>query len=195
LFHTLERRPAAAYVLALIGGAVLVATFDLNQGCRWDVAARCGVSWLNDRFGVAMVAGQFGNLPLFTVTAVAGIAFACAVSMLLARFAGTVAARLDAWGGNSLNLLVVNCVFLHVGNQLLERFVAPRIEADNPLFFAALLAATIVANVTAVHLLDRPLRQMHRVAHALARAIVAIAQAPVAPAWAQRDHRVSQPHE
>ena len=34
LFHALERRPSAACALLLIGGAVLLATFHLNEGCR-----------------------------------------------------------------------------------------------------------------------------------------------------------------
>jgi fucose 4-O-acetylase-like acetyltransferase len=196
LFRALERRPAAACALLLLSGALLAATFDLNQGCRWDVAARCGLGWLNDRFGVAMIIGQFGNLPLFALTAIAGVAFASALSMLLALFGGVIGRRLDAWGGNSLNLLIVNCIFLHVGNQLVERWVAPYVAADNALFFMTLLAVTLWANLLAAQALERPLRALHRVARMGARQLVdAAAGASAALAWARRGDRVSQRHE
>ena len=54
-------------VWLFIGGAVLLSTFMLNQGCRWDLSARCGADWLNGGFGVAMINGQFGNLLLFAI--------------------------------------------------------------------------------------------------------------------------------
>lgn len=189
----IERRLAAAYALTLIGLAVTLSTFALNQGCRWNVFEHCGAPWLNGKFGVALIQGQIGNVPLFTITAMAGVGFACGLSVLLARAGGVIGRKLDAWGGNSLNLLIVNALFLHIGNVLIEKWVAPYVQADNLFFFAALLALTLGANVAAAHLLDRPLRWMHRVALTAARLVVgAGGAAPPVLAWALSADRVSQ---
>jgi len=196
VFQALQRRPAAAYALFLIGGAVLLSTFMLNQGCRWNFTARCGADWLNGGFGVAMINGQFGNLLLFAVTSIAGVAFGSAGAILLSRSRGPVVRRLDAWGGNSLNLLIVNCVFLHIGNDIIARFIAPRVDADNALFFVVLFAVTLAANLFAARLAERPLRWLHRAALAGASRIVGVfAAAPQVLAWALRGDRVSQRHE
>ena len=192
-FHAFERKPAAAYALTLIGGVVVTLTFHLNDGCRWNPFAHCGIHWLDDRFGVAMIHGQVGNIPLFALTAAAGIAFACGLAFLLARFGGLVGKKLDAWGGNSLNLLIVNAGFLHIGNVFVDHWVVPRFEPDNPAFFIALFALTLTANILAAHALDRPLRWLHRIALTVARQIVeTFAAAPAALTWALRTDRVSQ---
>jgi len=191
-FHAFERRPAATYALTLLGGLALALTFHVNDGCRWDLLAQCGVHWLDDRFGVAMIHGQVGNIPLFAFTAMAGIGFACGLAILLARFGAAVGKNLDAWGGNSLNLLIVNAGFLHVGNVFVERWVQPRVE-PSPSFFLALFALTLIANILAAHVLERPLRWLHRIALTAARQIVDVfAGAPAGLAWALRGDRVSQ---
>lgn len=172
----LERRPAAAYALLLIGGAGVISTFHLNEGCRWDVTAQCGAAWLNGRFGVSMINGQFGNLPLFALTAFIGVWFASALAIILARFGGAVGAKFDAWGRNSLNLLIVNCLFLHIGNVFVERFVVSSVRADNVLFFVALFALTLVANLFAADILARPLRKLCSFSSNIARRIVEAAQ-------------------
>lgn len=188
----LERRPAAAYALLLTAGAGVVATFHLNEGCRWDVMAQCGAAWLNGGFGVSMIGGQFGNLPLFALTAFIGVWFAAALSIILARFGGVVAVKLDAWGRNSLNLLIVNCLFLHVGNVLIERFVAPRLPGDSLPFFVALFAVTLAANLFAADILARPLRALRSFASRLARRIVEAAQRARDAIVLTRRRRVSQ---
>lgn len=195
-FGAIQRRPAAASALTLLGLALTLMTFWLNQGCRWDVFERCGVAWLDGHFGVALIQGQIGNLPLFAFTGLAGVGFACGLSIMLARGGGVIARRLDAWGGNSLNLLIVNALFLHIGNVLIEKWIAPNVAADNPLFFLTLLALTLIANIAAAHLLERPLRWLHRIALTAARhAVDAGAAAPAALAWALRGDRVSQRNE
>ncbi len=192
-FHALERTPAAAYALTLIGAAVVALTFHLNEGCRWDAVAHCGESWLDGRFGVAMIHGQIGNIPFFMLTALAGIGFASGLAIILARFGGAVGRKLDAWGGNSLNLVIVNAGFLHVGNVFVEHWIVPNFEPTTPLFFLVLFAVTLIANIFAAHVLDRPLRRLQRIALTAARQIVEGACAiPPALAWAQRGDRVSQ---
>jgi hypothetical protein len=192
-FHALLRRPVAAWAMVLGGAALVAMTFHLNEGCRWDVFARCGETWLDGRFGVALIHGQIGNVPMFAITALAGIGFACGLAATLARLGGAVARKLDAWGGASLNLLIVNAGFLHVGNVFVDRWIVPNFRPENALFFIALFALTLAANLIALHALARPLRWLHRSARASARQIVdALAGAPAALAWAQRSDRVSQ---
>jgi fucose 4-O-acetylase-like acetyltransferase len=191
-FHALQHKPAAAYALTLISAVVLVLTFHLNDGCRWDPTAQCGLAWLDGRFGVALIHGQIGNVPLFAFTAFAGIGAAGGLAILLARFGGILGRKLDAWGGNSLNLLIVNAGFLHVGNVFVDHWVVPNVE-PGPLFFVALFVITLAANIAAAHVLDRPLRWLHRIALIGARQIVgAIAAARAMLAWAPRGDRVSQ---
>ena len=191
----LERRPAAAFALVLAGAAIVALTFHLNEGCRWDAFARCGETWLEGQFGVALINGQIGNIPLFTITAFAGIGASLGLSVLLAHFGGAAARRLDGWGGNSLNLLIVNAGFLHIGNVFVERWVVPAIE-PGPLFFAALLSLSLMATVLTAHMLERPLRRLHRAARYGARQLTeAIAAATLGLAWALRSDRVSQRHE
>jgi hypothetical protein len=192
-FHALERKPAAAYALTLFGAALLALTFHLNDGCRWNPFANCGLSWLDGHFGVALMHGQIGNIPLFAITAFAGIAAVSGLSILLARWGAVAGKKLDAWGGNSLNLLIVNAGFLHVGNVFVDHWIVPRFEPNNPAFFIALFALTLTANVLVAHGLDRPLRWLQRIALTTARQIVdTFAAAPAALAWALRGDRVSQ---
>lgn len=191
----LERRPAAAYALLVISGVLLISTFHLNEGCRWDVAASCGVDWLNDRFGVSMIIGQFGNLAMFAVSAAAGIGFASALSMLLARFGGAVAAQIEAWGRNSLNLLVTNCLFLHIGNVAVALWVVPNVEGEGAIFFVALFALTLAANLLMAEALERPLRRLYMFSSRMAAAIVALMAATANWMAAARGDRVSQSNE
>lgn len=192
-FHALSGNLVAALASTLIGGAVVLATFHLNDGCRWDAFAQCGLPWLDGRFGVALIHGQIGNIPMFTITALAGVAFASGLAILFARFGGAVGRRLDAWGGNSLNLLIVNALCLHVGNVFVDRWIAPAVAAHNILFYVALFCLALVANLIGARLLERPLRTLHRAALTTARLITdTLTAAPAGLAWVRRGVRVSQ---
>ncbi len=188
----LIRNRSATFGLFVVAGALVFATFDLNQGCRWDVTANCGQAWLNGGFGVSMVIGQFGNLPLFLFTGVAGVGFALSLSILLAHAGGPVARKLQAWGANSLNLLIVNSVFLHTVVPLLMIFAAPQIAADNAVFFAGLFAGTMAVNLWATHALARPLRLLTRIANRLASFAIAIGRFALEAILVRRRVRVSQ---
>ncbi|MEZ6022620.1 MAG: hypothetical protein R3C16_04205 [Hyphomonadaceae bacterium] len=168
------------------------AHLDLNQGCRWDLGRVCGESWLNDRFGVSMILGQFGNLLTFTITAIAGVIAAMALSIVLSR--SRAGMRLARWGRNSLHLLIVNCVFLELANPVISIWIAPRVSAADPLFFPTLLALTIVLNLWAAALMKRPLRRLQSISSSLAGWAVNIARRGAAIV-AQRVNRVSQAHE
>ncbi|MBL8546275.1 MAG: hypothetical protein JNL81_07410 [Hyphomonadaceae bacterium] len=187
----LEGNRRAVFGLLVAAGVIVFSTFGLNQGCRWDVTGNCGQAWLNGGFGVSMVIGQFGNLPLFFATAAAGVGFALALSIMLAHVGGPVARKLSAWGANSLNLLIVNAVFLHTAAPLIAYFIVPRIAADSPLFFVALFIVTMAINLYAAHALARPLRMLTRAANRLAGfALDTVAAAGAIVAW--RRPRVSQ---
>lgn len=188
----LERNRHAAFGLFVVAGAVVFSTFGLNQGCRWDATANCGQDWLNGGFGVSMVIGQFGNLPLFFITAAAGVGFALASSILLARAGGAAARKLGKWGANSLNLLVVNAVFLHTAVPLIAYFLVPHIAADNLLFFMALFVATMAVNLYAAHALARPLRLLARAANGFVGLALDHGAAAAEAIVAWRRPRVSQ---
>lgn len=195
-FHAIERKPASPYALTLTGAAVVLATFSFNEGCRWDVFSQCRADWLNGHFGVALIHGQTGNVPLFIVTALAGVGFACGLAILLARYAGAIGQALDAWGGNSLNLLIVNSAFLHVGNVLVDHWIAPHVRADNIMFFATLLGVTLLLNLVVAHVLERPLRWLHRIAlNSAGQTVAVLASAPSALTWAMGSHGVSRRNE
>jgi hypothetical protein len=194
--RALEKNAVAAYAVVLIAGAATAATFHLNDGCRWDVFAQCGQAWLDDRFGVSMVIGQFGNLPMFAITAIFGAWFAMALCILLARFGGLVGRKLDGWGRNSLNLLIVNSLFLHLLNPSIERWVMPHVDGDGLVFFVGLFALTMAANLWVAHAMTRPLRKLTSLANALAAEAVELARR----SWrfvivARRSLRVTQGHE
>lgn len=160
----LERWPPAAFALAIFAAAAAAATFHLNEGCRWDWAAQCGQGWLNDRFGVSMIIGQFGNWPLFAFTAMAGVAFGVALSILLVKFGGIVGDKLAQWGRASLNLLIVNCLFLELGNPIVAQWLAPHAAADHALFFIVVFALSLALNLIAAAGLKRPLRALQGLA-------------------------------
>ncbi len=195
-YHALRARAFAPYAVLAVGLIGAALTFRLNQGCRWDAVAQCGVDWLDGHFGVAMIHGQIGNAPLFALTALLGVAGALGASIVLARLGGVVASKLESWGAHSLNLLIVNSVFLHVGNVFVDRLVAPRFEPDNALFFLVLFALTLSANLIAARIAERPLRQLHHAALKIARGLLnAGAGAGAMLAWARAGDGVSQRNE
>jgi len=194
--RALDRSVPAALAALVLGGLTTALTFDLNDGCRWDLTGRCGQDWLNDGFGVSMYSGQFGNLLLFFLTAAAGTVFAVALCILIARQNGLVGRRLEAWGRNSLNLLIVNALFLHVANPLIERWIVPRIAGEGWLFFLVLLTGTMAANLLVTQALTRPLRRLTSLAGRIAAETVDLARRMAG--WvivATRGHRVSREHE
>jgi|CXWL01.1.fsa_nt_gi fucose 4-O-acetylase-like acetyltransferase len=172
-FDALERRPNWALGLALPLLAITAISAGFNRGCAFEFDRWCNLAFLNDRFGVSMFMGAFGYLPLFVFTAATGIMFAAAVSIVIARRGGVVAAALKRWGRNSLNLLIVNAAFLELVNPLLAREIAPRVGGDNAIFFVILFVAAIAANVAVAGLLRPALARLRLGSHDLALFIVA----------------------
>ncbi len=172
----LTQWPWATLTLCLLAGLATASTFHLNQGCRWDMNAACGVDWLADRFGVSMMIGQFGNLVWFSVTTVTGIAFAYCLSVLVARYGARVGEQLAIWGRASIDLLIANCVLLQLSAPAVGLFIAPHLPADNAPFFVALFAAMLAANLALAALLARPVRQLRALASWGAGRIIALAR-------------------
>lgn len=181
----LARWPRATLTLCLLAGGATAATFHLNEGCRWDMAAQCGLGWLGDRFGVSMIIGQFGNLTWFALTTVSGTVFALCLSVLLARYGARIGAQLAAWGRASIDLLIANCVLLQLSAPAVGYFISPYLPADNALFFIGLFVVMLGANLTLAALLARPVRRLRALASWGAGLIVggarraALALAPV----------------
>jgi fucose 4-O-acetylase-like acetyltransferase len=86
--------------------ATSVALAGLDHGCRWSLADVCASSDLAGHAAVRMVFGDYGNLPLFAVTALLG---AVGAWSLAARFGG---AYLVAMGRSSLTLYLLNGTIL-----------------------------------------------------------------------------------
>lgn len=160
----LERWPRATLALCVLSGAATAATFHLNQGCRWDASAACGLGWLGDRFGVSMIIGQFGNLTWFTITTITGVTFALCLSVLLARFGARIGEQLSSWGRASIDLLIANCVLLQLSAPAVGYFISPYLPADNAPFFVGLFIFMLAANLTVAALLARPVRRLRALA-------------------------------
>src|SRR5262249_45722174 len=125
----------------------------------WDISGQCGGALLNGKFGVSMIVGQFGNLPMFVLTAAIGSVFAACLTILLAR-AGAVGRVLASWGRQSMDLLIVNAFFVVLFTVPVARWIAPHVPANNVFFFAGLLTITMVLNLAVRALLARQLRQL-----------------------------------
>ncbi len=99
-----RRLPGPA--LGAVALATAVALAGLDRGCLWSLADVCPAPGLAGHAAVRMVFGDYGNLPLFAVTALFG---AVGAWSLAARFGG---ARLAAMGRASLTLYLLNGAIL-----------------------------------------------------------------------------------
>ncbi|HRO04901.1 MAG TPA: hypothetical protein PLS69_14975, partial [Terricaulis sp.] len=83
---------------------------------------------------------------------------------------------LAGWGRASIDLLIANCLLLELAAPAAAYFLAPRIPADNVLFFIGLFIAMLGANLALAALLTRPVRRLRRAASWGAGAIMALAR-------------------
>lgn len=189
----LETARWTPWIVMLSCCAVVTFSFALNEGCAWDWSARCGHTWLNDKFGVSMFQGAYGNLALFTFTAAFGVWFAVALSILIARHGRMLAHRFSSWGKSSMDLLIVNAAFYELVNPAVSRWLAPHVAADTVLFFVTLLAVAVALNLTALWLLNRPIKQLRRFAAWAANLVLTVASsaAAIVPVRAPRVSRVN----
>jgi fucose 4-O-acetylase-like acetyltransferase len=194
----LEKARFTPWLVMLVTGAIVTLTFSLNEGCTWDMAARCGHTWLNGKFGVSMFQGAYGNLALFSFTAMFGVVFAVSLSVIIARYGAALARQGAVWGRNSMDLLIVNAAFYELANPAVSRWLAPQVESHTPLFYVTLLVTALALNLAALALLKRPIRQLRRFAAWAAGTAVGVTQTLIAAGSAiaaPRDHRVSRGHE
>lgn len=196
LWARAEQAPRTCAATMLVALALTIGTFGFNQGCRWDPTVHCGVAWLNDNFGVAMINGMFGNWLLFFVTAIVGTVFASCVAILLARFGAFAGAALASWGRASMDLLIVNSFFLMLLNPTLSNVLVPYLPAQSVLFFVALITLTIVMNLITRQLVVRQLKQLRVLARKMSTTIVdAVVAAAENAAVMLRGYRVSRGHD
>lgn len=195
VFARLERKPLAALAVAALSCAVLFATYQLNLGCTFDYARQCGWPWLNGQFAVAMAVGVYGYLPLFVLTAASGVAFATAMSILIARFTAPLGWRLAVIGRNTVALLIVNGALLEWLHPMIVRLIAPRVNAEGVVFFLTLFAATLTLNLVIAALLRRPLKEWIGLAGKIAGFIVEAPRRWAPKIWGMRRDRVSEARE
>ncbi|GAM96454.1 hypothetical protein U91I_00073 [alpha proteobacterium U9-1i] len=173
-FDTLAQRSKLTWAIAIAGFALTAATAGFNRGCEFDALRYCTFDFLSGHFGVSMFASAFGFLPLFVFTAAAGSLMATAASLVIVRHGAFVAGLLKRLGRNSLNLLIVNAALLELVNPLVWRDIAPNIDASGPLFFAALFAVAMLANIIAAGLLRPALTRLRLVSRDVAQSLVSL---------------------
>ncbi len=193
-FATLLERPWRALLATALGAAIVFPTFGLNQGCTFDIARRCGIPTLNNEFGVAMIYGAYGNLALFAITTVAGIVFGVGVSVLVARYGGFVAARLNSLGRSTLNLLIINALTLEFINPQVQLWLAPHISGHGFVFFTVVFVLSVTVTTGGYALLRKPLRFLRSRARFVAHWLVDL-PAVLRTGWSARPLRVSAAHE
>ncbi|MEJ0061387.1 MAG: acyltransferase family protein [Terricaulis sp.] len=195
-FERLLGRPGLAFAIMVICGAAVSLTFGLNQGCLIDATKVCGIPSLEGNFGVSMMHGGYGNLPLFMFTALAGISFALAAIVLIAQASGPVVEFLRLTGRRTINVLIVNAAVLEFANPSLSRWVVPQIAADAPHFFAALFVISVAFTMLGVFIFKTPLKALRSFARALAHYLVALwPDSRTIPILALPPDRVSAGHE
>lgn len=158
LFQRMEASLSVALGVCVVAALVTLSTFSLNQGCPFDMSARCGSPWMNGNFSVTVAWGVYGFLPLFVLTTLSGIALLSSASIVLARLGPALGWRLAVWGRNTIALLVVNGAYLEFIHPVIARFVATNVRADSLPFFVALFAFTMAVNFAVAALMHRPLK-------------------------------------
>ncbi|GGZ37390.1 acyltransferase family protein [Asticcacaulis endophyticus] len=121
------KKPAITPRLAAVAASVTIGLVTilhpLNKGCPLDPISNCNQSTYPS-FGVNIVAGQVGFLPLFLVTAFLGIASLILLAQAVKPFRASV---LLVWiGQNTLSLLILNGAFLVLATPVLAAHISLR---------------------------------------------------------------------
>jgi fucose 4-O-acetylase-like acetyltransferase len=115
--------PRLAAVTASVTIGLVTILHPLNKGCPLDPVSNCNQS-IYPSFGVNIVAGQVGFLPLFLVTAFLGIASLILLAQAVKPFR---ASALLVWiGQNTLSLLILNGAFLVLATPVLAAHISLR---------------------------------------------------------------------
>jgi len=187
LLAVLVRHRWLSALVFVLTGVLTLWSYPLNQGCTFDFNRLCGFPFLNGQFGVIMIHGAFGNLALFTLTTLAGIAWGAGFSALVARVGGVFADRLALVGRNTLNILIVNALVLEFISPLAMVYVAPHLVAKGFWFFTAVLLTSWAVTLPLTALLAPVLHKLRAAARAIAVRIVSIRL----PGWSRKRDRVS----
>ena len=108
------------FSIAVISGCLCFLTAPLNHGCVLSFSAECPEDELNGNFGVWLISGKVGYVPLFMFTAITGI-FAVHGFAQLAAYKIPHHIQTLSWvGRNSLELMIINGVCLQFINPQLK---------------------------------------------------------------------------
>jgi hypothetical protein len=152
----------------------------LNLGCALSPFDSCGTAVLYGHPMVRMIAGQYGFLPLFVVTAFCGTACVVLLSALLAGLP-TSFRKPWVWAGrNSLTLLILNGCFLVTANGFI-RVMAK--DMPNALFPWGVLLAAVVLHIVAlpfaIPIVSALQIKLHQIAQSIVSHIVTTCFTPV----------------
>ncbi|MES1156597.1 MAG: acyltransferase [Alphaproteobacteria bacterium] len=182
-FAAIVRQPWLAALAFIVGGAVTLTTFALNNGCTFDMVRQC-----SPVFGVSMYRGAFGNLAWFWITAVSGVVWGLGFSALVVRTGDWLVGRLVHFGRNTIDILVANGLVFELINPQIERWIAPSLPAHGPAFLFALLIVSWVVTLGLAALLRPVFRKIRAMARGLATMVVAFRSSP---SWTGPAVRVS----
>lgn len=121
--------------LLLATSAVFVYSYGLNRGCLFNPMQRCNIDPQYRSFGVEVIYGHLGFLPLFMLTALLGISMLVFFASAIAK---TPAAAAIAWiGRNTLALMILN--------GFVRAFISPLFTRVFPVYSSLLWSAGLTA--------------------------------------------------
>jgi hypothetical protein len=116
----------------------LLVASQANRGCPTNPFNKC--TGFYDEFAVLFIFGQYGFLPLFLVSAFAGIAAVTNIALLIAVNPNRIGARLFAYlGEKSIDLLILNAIFFTYMQPTLKGILPKNFGIFNTLFIALIL--------------------------------------------------------
>ena len=108
------------FAIAVISGGLCFLTAPLNHGCVLSFSSKCPEDELSGNFGVWLISGKVGYVPLFMFTAISGIFAVHGFAQLAARNISYPVRTLSWIGRNSMELMIINGVCL--------QFINPRLK-------------------------------------------------------------------
>jgi fucose 4-O-acetylase-like acetyltransferase len=152
------------FLVAVAALALLGILYSLNLGCLFDASRSCNLRF-GRAFAVMMIDGKIGFVPLFLVTAFAGIAAIIASAQLLS--ATPLKSPLAAIGRQTLSLFMINGFVLIFLEPTLGRIV----PASPGLWFWG-ATGLVLAHLAVVALAEPPMAALQKRCRQLANTAV-----------------------
>lgn len=160
-------QPKLVVVLGAV--ALVMALAPMNQGCLLNALAVCGQADLNGAFGVRMVAGKIGFLPLFLITAALSCLAVLWISARICERLPALASYVAKLGTRTLDLLLINAFVF----QFVQPFIRDHWVSEASLLVAmSISAALTLIQVAALPVLRPALALVSRMTQASASALV-----------------------